>query len=102
MDASSGRTKKPKGGLRLDTVEWITKGYLNDDDETVKSVVPGKPEKSPIYTSSALPPDHDDIMPPKGDTLTKAELTALKQWILQGAKFGGFKAPAYVNPKAKK
>ena len=102
VDAKSGRTKKPKGGIRFDTVELIAKGYLNDDDEAVKSVVPGKPEKSPLYTSAALPADDDDIMPPKGDPLTKAQLAMIKQWIAEGAKFGGFKAPAYVNPKAKK
>lgn len=97
-----GRTKKPKAGIRYDTPEWIAKGYLNDDDEQVPSVVPGKPEKSPLYTTTILPEDHDDIMPPKGDPLTKAEQNLLKQWILEGADYGGFKAPAYVNPKAKK
>lgn len=97
-----GRTKKPKAGLRLDTVEQIANGYLNDDDEQVKSVVAGKPDKSPLYTTTALPADHDDIMPPKGDPLTKAEQGLIKQWITQGANFGGFKAPAYVNPKAAK
>jgi len=97
-----GRTKKPKAGLRLDTAEWIAKGYLDDDDNPKKSVVAGKPDKSPLYTTTTLPEDHDDIMPPKGDPLTKAEQNLLKNWILQGAKFGGFKAPAYVNPKAAK
>lgn len=102
VDAASGRTKKPKGGVRFDTVELIAKGYINDDDEAVKSVVPGKPEKSPLYTSAALPADDEDIMPPKGDPLTKAQLALIKQWITEGAKVGGFVAPAYVNPKAKK
>jgi len=97
-----GRTKKPKAGLRLDTPEQIAKGYLDDDDNPKKAVVPGKPDQSPIYTTVTLPPDHDDIMPPKGDPLTKAEQDLLKNWILQGAKFGNFKAPVYVNPKAAK
>ena len=41
-------------------------------------------------------------MPAKGDVLTKAQQEILKQWVAQGAKSNGFKAPAYVNPKAKK
>ena len=41
-------------------------------------------------------------MPPKGDPLTKAQLDMLKKWIVGGADFGGFKAPVYVNPNAKK
>lgn len=102
VDARRGRTKKPKGGVRIDTPEWIAKGYLNDDDEKVMSVVPGQPDKSPLYTTTILPEDHDDIMPPKGDLLTKAEQNLLRQWILQGADYGGFNAPAYVNPDAKK
>ena len=98
---SRGRTKKPKAGLRLDTVEWIQKGYLDDDDNPKQAVVAGNPAKSPLYTSTALPADHDDIMPPKGDPLSKAEQSLLKNWITQGANFGDFKAPAYKNPKAK-
>ncbi len=102
VDAKTGRTKKPKGGVRLDTVDHIKASYENDDDETVYSVVPGKPEKSTLYTTSALPPDHEDIMPPKEDPLTKAQLEMVKKWILDGADYGSFKAPEYVNPKAKK
>ncbi len=37
-------------------------------------------------------------MPPKGDPLTKAQLAMLKKWIADGADYGGFKAPYYVNP----
>jgi len=101
-DARSGRTKKPKGGVRLDKIDLIKEGYENDDDQKVFAVVPGKPEKSTLYTSSALPADHEDIMPPKGDPLTKAQLAMLKKWIADGADYGGFKAPDYVNPKAAK
>ena len=34
--------------------------------------------------------------------LTAEQKKALKDWISQGADFGGFKAPAYTNPKARK
>ncbi len=100
-DAKSGRTKKPKGGVRLDKIDLIKAGYENDDDQKVFAVVAGKPEKSTAYTTSALPADHENIMPPKGDPLTKEQLAMLKKWIADGADYGGFKAPDYVNPNAK-
>lgn len=96
-----GRTKKPKGGLRLDTVEWIMKGYVNDEGETQKVVTPGDAEASELYTLTVLPEDHDDVMPSSGDLLTKEQADILKLWINQGATFGDFKAPRYVNPKSK-
>lgn len=96
-----GRTKKPKGGLRLDTAEWIMKGYVNDDGETEKVVIPGDAEASEFYTLTILPEDHDDVMPSSGDLLTKEQTELLKLWIEQGATFGDFKAPKYVNPKSK-
>lgn len=102
VDAKSGRKRKPKGGIRFDTTELIANGYLNDDDDLVKAVVPGHPDKSPLYTFTALPADHDDIMPSTGDPLTKTQQDLIKRWISEGADFNGFKAPAYVNPKAKK
>lgn len=96
-----GRTKKPKGGLRLDTAEWIMKGYVNDEGETEKVVVPGDSGASELYTLTILPEDHDDVMPSSGDLLTKEQTDILKLWVDQGATFGDFKAPKYVNPKSK-
>src|SRR5688572_2166307 len=58
--------EKPKGSLRLDTRANALKG---GDDGT--SLIPGKPSDSPLYTSTILPPDHDDAMPPKGDRVPK-------------------------------
>src|SRR5688572_24860910 len=60
--------EKPKGDLRLDTRAAALKG--GDDGP---ALVPGKPQMSPLYTSTVLPPGHDDIMPPKGDPLTKEQ-----------------------------
>jgi hypothetical protein len=102
QDARSGRAKKPKGGIRFDTVELIKKGYIDDEDNLVKGVVAGKPAESSLYTVTTLPPDHDDIMPSTGDPLTKDQQNVLKQWIVQGADYSDFKAPVYLNPKAKK
>jgi len=76
--------EKPKGRLNLLTRADAIKG---GDDGT--SLVPGDPAKSPIYTSTILPPDHDDVMPPqpKEKMLTKAQTDLLKAWIEQGAKW---------------
>ena len=76
------RTKKPKAGLRIDTREHLLKG--SSDGVVVK---PGDAASSSFYKRTILPADHDDIMPPKGDPLTKAEQAALKAWIDEGAKW---------------
>lgn len=72
--------EKPKGGLQLMTKALALKG---GDDGT--ALVPGKPSESPLYATTILPPGHDDIMPPKGDPLTKTQADTLKKWIEQGA-----------------
>lgn len=72
--------EKPKGGLKLTTRAAAIKG-----GEKGTSLVAGQPDKSPLYTSTILPPDHDDIMPPKGDKLVKEQTEMLKQWIQEGA-----------------
>ena len=68
--------KNDKGELRLHTQEGLLEG-----GEYGKVVVPGKPEKSSIYTTTVLPPDDDDIMPPKGEPLTVDQANVLKEWI---------------------
>src|SRR6185295_15644849 len=42
---------------------------------------------SPVYASVVLPPDHDDLMPPKnkGGPLAKDQADLLREWIEQGA-----------------
>jgi hypothetical protein len=85
-DPKTGRTKKPKGDFRIDSPQEIMKGSEDGD-----AIVPGKPDKSPLYVLTTLGEDHDDIMPPKGDPLTKAQQELLKKWIAEGADFGTFK-----------
>ena len=69
--------KKQKGDLRLDSQEAALA-------EVVK---PGKSGESELYKHISLPADHEDIMPPKGDPLTKNQIAAIKQWIDEGANW---------------
>src|SRR6187401_90323 len=52
--------EKPKSDLRMDTRADTIKGGKKGP-----ALVPGKPLESSLYTTTILPPDHDDIMPPK-------------------------------------
>lgn len=81
-----GRKRKAKAGLRIDSATAIMQGGDNG-----KSVVPGKPEKSSLYTLTTLPEEDDDVMPAKGPLLTKKQQETLKKWIQQGANFGAWK-----------
>ena len=72
--------EKPKGDLRL-----LSKAEAVKGGKTGTALVEKDPTKSPMYVSTTLPADHDDAMPPKGDRLTKAQQTVLKDWIEQGA-----------------
>ncbi|MBC8245478.1 MAG: SUMF1/EgtB/PvdO family nonheme iron enzyme [Verrucomicrobia bacterium] len=74
--------KKPKGELQLHTQAGLLEG-----SEYGKVVAPGKPEESSLYTSTVLPPDDDDIMPPKGEPLTADQANVLKEWIAAGANW---------------
>ena len=73
---------KIKGGLDMRTLAATLKG---GDSET-PSLIPGKPEASPLYLATTR--DHEDweAMPPKEkDALTEAQREWLKTWITQGA-----------------
>src|SRR6266550_4916562 len=74
--------EKPKGGLRLDTEGGALKG-----GDSGPAMVPGKPDQSPLYTSTILPADDDKHMPPKGDPLKKDQTELLRVWIEQGAEW---------------
>jgi formylglycine-generating enzyme required for sulfatase activity len=79
---SCHRDGNAKGGLRLDTAEQAAKG--GDGGE---AIVAGKPDKSSLYTSTILPADDEDLMPPKkkGGPLPKESIDLLKKWIEEGA-----------------
>jgi formylglycine-generating enzyme required for sulfatase activity len=54
-----------------------------------KTIVRGDAEASTIYTSTILPADHDDLMPPakKGGPLPKSKTDLIRNWIEQGAEW---------------
>jgi mono/diheme cytochrome c family protein len=83
---------KQKGDLRLDTREAALKG---GKDGVV--LVPGDAEKSDVYKRIILPKGHDDVMPPKGEPLSKAQTDLIKQWIAEGAEWPG---GATIKPAA--
>ena len=74
--------EKAEGELRLDTLEFALQG-----GEYGPSIVPGKPDESESYVRVMLPDDDDDIMPPKGEPLSKLQKEVLHRWITDGAKW---------------
>lgn len=73
--------EKQKGKLRLDGKDTAFKG----GDSGMAGIVPGKSADSRIYKVITLPKGHDDIMPPKGEPLSKATTDLIKAWIDAGA-----------------
>ena len=71
-----------KGGLRLDRRAEAFKG-----GDAGAGIVAGKPEKSPVYTSTVVPADDERLMPPKAKNgpLPKEKTDLLRDWIAQGA-----------------
>jgi hypothetical protein len=77
--------EKHKNDLRLDSPETIQAGGENG-----VVLIPGSPEKSPIYSQLLLPADDEKHMPPpKKEQPTPAEIEVLRVWIQAGAPFTG-------------
>ncbi|HEX8310569.1 MAG TPA: SUMF1/EgtB/PvdO family nonheme iron enzyme [Chthoniobacteraceae bacterium] len=61
--------------------------------EVVSTIVPGKPEKSKLYTTTVLPDDAKKLMPPPNkvtgmlERLSKEQTEVLKTWIIEGASW---------------
>lgn len=77
-----GGKKRPKAGLRVDSIEWIKKGARGDAVAIV-----GKSGESTLVVTTARV-DEDDAMPPedKGDPLSKEQVALIRAWIDQGMK----------------
>ena len=69
-------SKKQKGDLRLDSLK-----------AAASVIEPGKSGESELFKRITLPADHEDIMPPKGDPLSKEQIDEIKAWIDEGAKW---------------
>lgn len=75
--------KKQKGEYRLSNAKDIVKAGESEE----KPVVAGNPDKSYLVKLIVMSEDDDDVMPPKGGTLSKDEIAKIKAWIKDGAKF---------------
>ena len=84
-DPAQRKGKKPKGGLRLDSPEYIGTG-----GDHGASIVAGQPDKSLLYNLITLPEGDDDVMPSKGTLLAPDQITLIKDWIENGAEFGAW------------
>lgn len=74
---------KQKGGLRLDSEEWMMKGGKNG-----KVLVAGSLDSSEVFKRIILDPVEEKHMPPKGKSqLTEQERVLLQWWIASGADF---------------
>jgi len=72
--------EKHKGGLRLDVREAAFAGGDNGD-----TIVKGKPEESELVRRISLPKEDDDVMPNRGEKLSKPEVDRIRAWIVAGA-----------------
>jgi mono/diheme cytochrome c family protein len=73
---------KQKAKLRLDTKADFFKG--GKGGEIVKA---GDAAASDFHKRVVLPKTDDDRMPPEGEPLTADQITAIKNWINEGAKW---------------
>ncbi|MFO0911847.1 MAG: c-type cytochrome domain-containing protein [Pirellulales bacterium] len=77
------------GGLRLHSEEAITASG---------AVVAGQPDSSELITRVTMERGTEGAMPPQGPGLTEEEVTALREWIEQGAAFGGSSSGSDARP----
>lgn len=74
---------KQKGDLRLDSPEGILAGGSSGP-----VIVPGRAAESRMIQRIWLPPEHEDVMPPRGrPPLSAAEAELLRWWVDRGASF---------------
>ena len=71
---------KIEGELRLDEKEFIFTGGENGE-----VIIPGNPAQSELIRRISLSKNHKDVMPSKGNLLSKDEIALLTLWIEKGA-----------------
>lgn len=82
---------KAKGGLRLDQHASALKGGEADGP----SISPGNVKDSSMIWRIIPEEAEDDIMPPKGDPLSKKEIAILTKWIEEGAAWPQFQVDSF-------
>jgi hypothetical protein len=93
---------KAKGGLRMDVTDDFAKRIGGDDPV----IIPGDPAKSLLSIKAGLPASDGDAMPPPpsrdrgAEPMTAVELTLVRQWITEGAKFEAGAAGAETTTPA--
>ena len=75
---------KQKSALRVDKRAILLRG----GDSGLPGIVPGDAEKSHLI-ELVKGTDPDEIMPPKGDPLSSAQVALLENWIAEGAEWPG-------------
>ncbi|NND97490.1 MAG: SUMF1/EgtB/PvdO family nonheme iron enzyme [Pirellulaceae bacterium] len=84
--------KEAEGDLRLDTLAGALKGGSSGP-----ALVPGKPAESPLFTTTVLAADHDELMPPEAP-MDKSQTELFRQWIASGADWPEGK-PLKMQPR---
>jgi uncharacterized membrane protein len=76
-------SKKKKGDLRLDGIEFISQGGKHG------AIIEGNiPDSSNLYRRLMLPMDDEDHMPPnESSQLSSVEIALIKTWIEEGSSF---------------
>src|SRR5215471_10383756 len=75
--------KEIKGGYDLRTREAAIKGGESDE----AAIVPGEPEKSPLYRAVTWDDESLQMPPKENDRLTKDQVAVIRSWIAAGAKW---------------
>ncbi|HEB52799.1 MAG TPA: hypothetical protein ENI87_06055 [bacterium] len=73
--------EEQEGDLRLDAREFV----FPEGEEDYWTVFPNEPEDSELLRRIGLGLDDDDVMPAKGEPLTKSQQALIERWIRQGA-----------------
>lgn len=81
------------GGLSLETSASALQGGAGGP-----SIIPGAPDRSPLLARMRLPGGAPGAMPPAGSRPSERELSAVREWILDGARWDSSLSRESVAP----
>ncbi|MEX2579303.1 MAG: DUF1553 domain-containing protein [Verrucomicrobiales bacterium] len=87
--------EKSKGDLKLDSRE----AALAAGESGLPAVVPGDPDESELLYRVATD-DTTEVMPPKGDSLSKDQVELVRRWIADGAPWASRAATVNIPDEA--